>query len=174
MNEVKQIILEDGRKAEKIIEQETDKITTELWVEPLIPKKLEKRVVEFKKPFVHKREIEIIGEDGSIIEKRVESIDPEEKVQLREVVKVEQNNISAQSVGEENYITKDDFDNGIKMVINSLNNKKTETPSYNKVSAMEVMIGDKTKTEDQNNETLSMILCGIIAMLAATLLYNFL
>lgn len=85
--------LEDGRKAEKkvmqlAVDNEEQKIVTELWTEPKIEKKLSQRIVSYKKPLVYKREIETIDENtGDVLEKQVESLDSDVKVQYREVTK---------------------------------------------------------------------------------------
>ena len=52
MEERQNVFLEDGRRAEKVVQQNSDpssgeeKIVTEFWEEPKIEKKLTKRVVD--------------------------------------------------------------------------------------------------------------------------------
>jgi hypothetical protein len=89
MDNTESIRLEDGRRAERVVKADcSDEGTvtvTELYVEPKVEKKLSKRVVEYTRPVVHRREIHTIDETtGEIVETKVESIDPSVKMELRE------------------------------------------------------------------------------------------
>jgi hypothetical protein len=83
------IRLEDGRKGERhIIDEAGDdgsvKRTIELFVEPKIEKKLSKRVVEYTRPTIFKREIESIDEATGQVDHKIESVDPNVKMELRQ------------------------------------------------------------------------------------------
>ena len=177
------MMLEDGRKAEKVVTEVHDegKKVTELWVEPAIAKRLSKRVVEYTKPVVHRREVETVDEStGDVTERQVESIDPEVKMELREVIK-SNSSVSALSIEEPPcYVTQQameqTFKDGMMAVVKAL---KDDAPSYdsfdnsNKVSAMQAMVGEKVEsdTEDKKEQLVGMGLWTLIAGLAAVLVY---
>jgi len=110
----------DGRKGDKVVTASlTDagekKTVTEFWVEPKVEKRLSQRVVEFERPVVHRREIETVDEaTGTVVEKKVESIDPDVKMQLREHIAV-QHSVKAQSVDEDCdcHVTKEELQQGL-------------------------------------------------------------
>jgi hypothetical protein len=86
---VEQIRLRDGREAEeRVVEKLGDdgcivERVTEVHAEPVRPKLLEQRIVEKVRPIVYEREIDTI-KDGQVVEKKVESLDPEVKMELRQ------------------------------------------------------------------------------------------
>jgi len=91
---VESIRLRDGREAEeRVVEKLGDdgcvvERVTEVHAEPMRPKLLEQRVTEKVKPIVYEREIDTI-KDGQVVEKRVESLDPEVKMELRQHLALE-------------------------------------------------------------------------------------
>ena len=106
MDNKQAIRLEDGRKAERVVHEELNDAgeavtVTELFVEPKIEKKLAKRVVEYTRPVVHRREVETVDEaTGEVVERKVESIDPSVKMELREHV------VSSPKLEAESYVTR--------------------------------------------------------------------
>lgn len=175
------MMLEDGRKAEKVVTEVHDegKKVTELWVEPAIEKRLSKRVVEYTKPVVHRREVETVDEStGDVTERKVESIDPEVKMELREVIK-SNSSVSALSIEEPPcYVTQQameqTFQNGMVAVVRAIKDSiDSNDDSDNKVSAMQVMVGEKVEsdTEDKKEQLVGMGLWTLIAGLAAVLVY---
>jgi len=106
MDNKQAIRLEDGRKAERVVREELNDAgeavtVTELFVEPKIEKKLAKRVVEYTRPVVHRREVETVDEaTGEVVERKVESIDPSVKMELREHV------VSSPKLEAESYVTR--------------------------------------------------------------------
>ena len=106
------IRLEDGRHAERLVREDVNDsgeavTVTELFVEPKIEKKLAKRVVEYTRPVIHRREIETVDEaTGAVVDKKVESIDPSVKMELREhVVSVPK----AEEVSSQSYVTREEL-----------------------------------------------------------------
>lgn len=104
------IRLEDGRKGERHIIDETGedgsvKRTIEIYAEPKIEKKLSHRVVEYTRPTVFKREIEQVNEATGEIERRIESVEPNVKMELRE--HIVETPVSAQSQSE--MVTRDEL-----------------------------------------------------------------
>lgn len=106
MDNKETIRLEDGRRADRVVREELNDAgeavtVTELFVEPKIEKKLAKRVVEYTRPVVHRREVETVDEaTGEVVEKKVESIDPSVKMELREHV------VSNPKLEAESYVTR--------------------------------------------------------------------
>lgn len=81
--------LDDGRRAEKRVTEtisptgEAERVI-ELHVEDERPLKLQQRVVERRKPIVYEREIQTVGKDGNVVEKKVEAVEPRTPMQLVE------------------------------------------------------------------------------------------
>lgn len=106
MDNKEAIRLEDGRRADRIVREELNDTgeavtVTELFVEPKVEKKLAKRIVEYTRPVIHRREIETVDETtGNVVDKKVESIDPSVKMELREHI------VSAPKLEAESYVTR--------------------------------------------------------------------
>lgn len=146
------MFLEDGRRAEKVVQEIYDpssseeKIVTEIWEEPKIEKKLSKRVVDYKKPLVYKREIEFTDEAGEVIERKIESLEPESKLQLREHLKAQSTeSVSAQSV--EPYVTREELQGvvseGLMMLARTLKENNLKDPGVEKVSSYQAILDEK-------------------------------
>jgi hypothetical protein len=146
------MFLEDGRRAEKVVQSNIDpssseeKIVTEIWEEPKIEKKLSKRVVDYKKPLVYKREIEFTDETGEVIERKIESLEPESKLQLREHLKAQSTeSVSAQSV--EPYVTREELQGvvseGLMMLARTLKENNLKDPGVEKVSSYQAILDEK-------------------------------
>lgn len=186
MEEIKKhaLFLDDGRRAEKIVQEEGDaqtggtKTITEVWAEPKIEKKLTQRVVDYRKPVVHRREIEVVDENtGEVVERKVESIEPEVKMELREHIQTNAT-VSAQSANEcDCYVTQEDmqktFSEGFMAIARILKEKEPaeEEAPMGRVSALQVAIGDKVATATAKVDTWGLLLWGTIAVLAAAFVY---
>lgn len=106
---VQQLRLEDGRYAERHIKETDNEIVTELHVEPIRDKYLSERVTEKIKPVVYERSVEKVDASGLITERRVESLDPSERMQTVEHIGLA-NSVSAQSFNTGDcYVTKEDL-----------------------------------------------------------------
>lgn len=86
---IEKLSMEDGRQAERHIKEEgycedEQKRVIDLYVEPERPKRLAKRITEQRRPCVVRREIETVDENGDVIDRKVESVDPEDKMRLVE------------------------------------------------------------------------------------------
>ena len=102
---IEKLTMEDGRQAERHVKEEgyCDENQTrvvDLYVEPERPKHLAKRIVEKRRPCVFRREIETIDENGEVVDRKVESIDPEDKMELRSHIATV-NTLAAQSTEDE-------------------------------------------------------------------------
>lgn len=81
----KSFLLEDGRRAERVVKEEDGcegTKTIEVYAEPKIEMKLNQRIIEKKKPIVFERETEFLDENGEIVEKTVESMEPKVNMQV--------------------------------------------------------------------------------------------
>lgn len=103
--------LDDGRRAERrVTEQNCEdgqiERVVELHVEDERPLKLQQRVVEKSKPIVYERKIEKIDPiTGSVIDQKIESIEPKVQMQLVKHVQSSYDNVNAQSF-QEDHVTK--------------------------------------------------------------------
>lgn len=113
---VEKILLEDGRRAERHInETETEKVV-ELHVESERPLHIQQRLIERKKPIIYERTIETLDETGQIIDRKVESLEPNVQMELR-------SHIARTSVNNEKSITKDDLQQALTEVLKVKNNE---------------------------------------------------
>lgn len=185
------VYLEDGRRADKLVQEEVNavtgeaKIVTELWAEPKIDKKLTQRVVDYKRPVVYKREVESVDEaTGQVLERRVESIDPEVRRELREHIQT-QESVSAMSAEDCNcYVTQEDmqktFTEGFLTVakmmkeMNESDSDYIEPKSNHQVSTLQAMAAEKYEVANTwmtKLGSMGMVLWGAIAILLAIFLY---
>ena len=150
MNQDDKIVLEDGRKANRVVKEEVDpktgevKVITELWAEPKVSKILENRVIEYKKPVVHRREVEV-HENGTLLQKTVEADKPEPRLEIREQV------ISSAAVPEpanDCYVTKEDLEDILQGLVREFREYKEESaqPAVQAVSKVEAMMAEKAET----------------------------
>jgi len=174
------IHLEDGRLADKIVQETLDptsgesKIVTEIHAEPKIEKHLAQRITEVKKPVVVRREIENVDElTGEVVDRKVESIAPDVRMELREHI---QTNVSALGVKEDCdcYVTKEDMMEGFMAVARALNHDdvpvSVKATSVGKVSMQEV-VADKIEGTKIGMDLPGMLLWGTIAALSAVFVY---
>jgi len=174
------IHLEDGRKADKIVQETADPtsgestIVTEIHVEPKIEKHLAQRIVETKKPIVVRREIESVDEvTGEVVERRVESLAPEAKMELREHI---QTNASVAALGAKEdcdcFVTQEDmqrtFTEGFMAVARALN---SDAPMQSGNVTMQDIVADKVEGDAANSDWMGKVLWVSSAMLAALLVY---
>lgn len=178
MEDRQNVFLEDGRRAEKVIQLNSDpssgeeRIVTEFWEEPKIEKKLTKRVVDYKKPLVYKREIEFTDETGEVVEKKVESVESESKLELREHIKVapQVESLSVSNNQDASYVTREELQGvvseGIMMLARTL--KQNTSENVNKVSAQSIL-DEKYKTDtpvvnkDTTKDVILWIVLGLIS-----------
>lgn len=181
--DVVNVFLEDGRRAEKIVQSNLDpvsseeKIVTEIWEEPKIEKKLSKRVVDYKKPLVYKREIEFVDSSGEVVEKKVESLEPETKLELREHLKAQSaESVSAQSV--DPYVTREELQGvvseGLMMLARTLKENNLKDPNIDKVSSYQAIMEEKYAAPAKENQPVDLKntgLWGILGLITAAFIY---
>jgi len=102
----KEFLWEDGRRAEKIV-LDDDKCdgtrVTEVYVEPAVEKKLAQRIVERRKPIVYEREIETIDEvSGQVVDKVVEATEP--RAAMHVIERYAPEGVGAQSIVKKQHV----------------------------------------------------------------------
>jgi len=178
----KQVVyLEDGRRATKIVQEEDNvktgetKIVTEVWAEPKIDKKLTHRVVEHRKPVIHRREIETVDEEtGEVVERKVESIEPDVRMELREHIQTN-SSVGALSVDDcDCYITQADMQKtlteGLLAVTRALHDHEVESTCPATKVSLQSIIGEKIE-KSSGLDTVGITLCGAIAIVAGLFVY---
>lgn len=162
----KEITLEDGRKAERVVREDINHDTksgtriTEVWAEPKPPmKKLTQRVIENLEPIIARRELEMFDESGELISKEIESLEPHAKLQVVERL------VSSLAIEEEDtssdncYVTRDemrdDICEALKMVLKNGNGHHHHMGYANnknhcgkgQVSAMQTVLEDRMESK---------------------------
>lgn len=176
---IENFVMEDGRLAEKHVKDEGNQKVTDIYVEPKRNKNLAHRIIEKKANVVISREIETIDENtGEVIEKKVESCDPTDKMEVREHI-VASPSMYAQSVQEDPcYVTKQDLSRfagemasqtkeAILLATKALSaGHKNET-----VSAMQIAVGEKIEEQKATNSSKELFLYALVGLGAAAILY---
>lgn len=175
--QVEQIYLEDGREAERRVTDDGDERVLELYVEPPKPKPeklLNKRVIEKKRPVVYERVIETV-ENGEVVDRKVEALDPKVEMKLLEhhvpaqqaVVKsVPKKEVVAQ---EAKYVTHEELQQAILTAVKAVRRHDVaeekraapvaETPKL----SMQEVVGERV----EQSKTASIINIGLAALIAA-------
>lgn len=159
-NNVEKWILEDGRKAEKTVqenqigENECERVT-EIKMEEERPLKVQQRIVEKVKPFVYERRIETIdSKTGEVIDQKVEAID-----------------VSIQSNASNEYVTKQEM---IEAIVTAM--KSTRKEDCSKLNSLGIADSIANKIEptkySQKDILLIVIILAQIFGLAYLLLWN--
>ena len=180
------MFLEDGRRAEKVVQLNLDpssseeRIITEIWEEPKIEKKLAKRVVDYKKPLVYKREIEFVDSSGEIVERKVESLESEAKLEVREHLKAASfDSVSAQSV-DPPYVTREELQGvvseGLMMLARTLKENNLKDPGVDKVSSYQTLMEEKYapavgSKEEKPLDVKNLGLWAILGMISSAFIY---
>ena len=183
MEEIKKTTfhLEDGRLADKVVQTLSDpatgedKIVTEVYAEPKPVKKLSQRVIEIKKPVIVRREFEEVDDEGAIVSRRVETTEPEVRMELREHI-MTNNSVSAQSVDDCNcFVTADEmkkcFTDGLIAVARAMKEEPgvaMQSVEEPKASNPVSVIGDKLNgfTKNLSGSALWIVAGALAAVLA--------
>jgi len=124
--------LDDGRRAERRVTENTSENgqserVVELHVEDERPLRLQQRVVEKSKPIVYERKVETLDPmTGSVVEQRVESIEPKVQMQLVEHI-ASASTVAAQNVEDDCdcHVTKDEM---IDTIVAAIKATRGEAP----------------------------------------------
>jgi hypothetical protein len=176
-NNTEKWTLEDGRKAEKRVQENinhadlTSEKVVELHMQDERPLKLKQRVIEKSKPIIYERKIETVDDAGNVVDVKIESAEPRVPMQLVEHISAA-NSFAAQGckkVCHPKGLTKEDMIEAITMAIKSV---KSSDVCESRISSLGIadQIAEKVN-EDSNNGVTNKILIGVIIVLAAGLGY---
>lgn len=178
-------VLSDGRRAEFRVKDDGETRIVETLAEPKLPKKLENRVIEKRRPVVVERTVQNIDpESGVIKEEIVESIDPpESKMQKVRHIVSEATEVSAMSLKENDcdcVMSKEEVIETVVAAVKALkeDNSKlseedyyAEEPKKRKVSAMQTMVGERAEQSNKKESNVRLIVLSLIAAEIAALAY---
>lgn len=137
MKEVNANLLDDGRRIQKIssviVDESTgeEKAVFENWEEPDFSKKLTKRVTSYKKPLIYKREVEVFDVNGDLVEKKVEALEDETKlneVKAQSFQITTNQNLGVTTPVENQFVTKAELNESLMKLARVLNNTQQEAP----------------------------------------------
>jgi hypothetical protein len=169
--------LEDGRRAERrVVENKLEngqsERVIELHVEDERPLRLQQRVIEKTKPIVFERRTEIVDpQNGSVLEQKVESIEPKVKMQLVDHI-VKNNQVDAQSVPSESNVLKEEMvDTLVAAIKAKLDSQSVQNPNFSgKLKTFG--LADEVAERVQNKfSTKDMLLMGVVAAQIIGLIY---
>ncbi len=180
--------LEDGRRAERrVTEQNTEdgqvERVVELHVEAERPMMLQKRVIEKSKPIVYERMVETVDpKTGLVVDQKVESIEPQIKMQLVEHIAVA-DNAEVQSMSSDCHVTKEEMIETIIAAIKAnrdLANRDLVTtvdaqsvPSTDLSNRLKSLgLADEIATRVESFSTREKIIYGVIAFQFAYIAYS--
>jgi len=171
---VEPITLEDGRRAERKTVKTFDPKTregievVETSVEPKVNLRLARREITKTRPVVHRRETELVDEEsGEVLQREVESIDPEVKMEVRERV------VSAASLPEKPevpFVTREELREDITHAMCVFDRKVNGDYAVSAQSMVEERLGGKSGTSWFNVAlvaTMGALIAGIIWVLVA-------
>ncbi|RDJ35612.1 MAG: hypothetical protein DWQ19_12405 [Crenarchaeota archaeon] len=184
-----QVHFEDGRRADKVVQELSNpstgegQVVTEFFVEPKVEKKLAKRVVETRKPVVVKREIEEVDEStGEVLSRKVESTEPEVRMELREHIQTNQAVALNAANDCDCYVTMEDmkkcFVEGFAAVARGMKDDDVAVQSHDGEKAegvrMQSVVGERLQEKAKgfmNYVSENTVLWLVIGGLAAVLVY---
>jgi hypothetical protein len=174
--------LDDGRRAERRVMEnkmengQCEKVI-ELHIEDERPLRLQQRVVEKSKPIVFERRIETVDpQNGSVVEQKVESIEPKVQMQLVEHISTS-SSVSAQAVPDRHVTREEMIDSivaAIKATRESQSVQSQSVPSGSDFAGKLNSLGlaDEIAGRVQSGmSTKDMLLMGIIAAQVLGLVY---
>lgn len=170
---------EDGRVGEKVIKEVSGKdgkrtVFEELWVEPKIEKRLAKKVAKHYRPVVHMIETEIIDEETQeVLDRKVESIDHESKMEVRRHITSEVSLSSATDENDNPYVTRQELHDALVTAFGTLQDNDDYDLDYDldldadvdePVSAQALIAEHLNGKKDSNLATgVLMSICGILS-----------
>lgn len=166
MEEIKieKIYLEDGREAERHIKEEAEQTIFEIYAEPPrtnTEKKLSKRIIEKTKPMVYERVIETI-EDGKVIDRKVESINPKVDMKLIEHHVCKKAAEKAVEPSAVDPVTHEDLQKAVLSAVKAITKlNSVENDASTKVSAQQLI-----EEKIQKSKTKSWVSIALVAFIA--------
>jgi hypothetical protein len=172
MKNVEKIMMEDGRMAERrvTVDGNGDK-HIELWAEEPRNLKLESRIVEKHATIVSERKIEMVNEDGEIVNVKVESVDPKSRMELvQHIGLATDKNVSK-------YATKDELKEVVVAAVSeiqaqSMNVDAQQIAPFPPQPFMNAQSVVASNVENKSWGTMDMVLMGVVAVAAIALAYT--
>lgn len=161
MNEnIEKWVLEDGRRAEKVVLENTlgEEVerTTEIRVDEDRPKNVQQKIIEKIKPVVYERTTKIIDvSTGEPVEEKVESAD----LRLREK-------------NDNSFVTRNEMIDAIVAALKSVGCNKNETKNYSNPGALKSLgLANQIEAESKSISKKDIILLGVIIAQIIGLIY---
>ena len=166
MKNVEKIMMEDGRMAERrvTVDDNGDK-HIELWSEEPRNLKLESRIVEKHATIVSERKIEMVNDEGEIVNVKVESVDPKSRMELvQHIGLATDKNVSK-------YATKEELKEVVIAAVSEIQAQGTIAPFPPQpfMNAQSVVASNVERNSGWS--TMDMALAGVVAVAAAALVY---
>ncbi len=172
-NEVKveKIRMEDGRHAERHVRDNGDEVVVEIHVEPEREMKLSHRVIEKKKPIVYERAVEKFNSTGEVVERKVESLDSEPKLEVRSQVerlkpKFEKDAEEKAATSPQRFVTRDELKDALVAALNVQQGVKKKMPVARKLTAAKE-VESRVQAQEKPSWKRIAIVAVIIAQLVA-------
>jgi len=161
MNEnIEKWVLEDGRRAEKVVLENTlgEEVerTTEIRVDEDRPKNVQQKIIEKIKPVVYERTTKIIDvSTGEAVEEKVESAD----LRLR-------------GENDNSFVTRNEMIDAIVAALKSAGCNKNETKNYSNPGALKSLgLANQIEAESKSISKKDIILLGVIIAQIIGLIY---
>ena len=158
---IEKFVMEDGRKAERhlhtVEENGEVKHITEHFVEEARPMELAKRVIEVERPLIVERYVEVLDEQGNVVDKTKEVVNGGEEMKMSDGV------------------TKEELQEAIMRAVSLVQGGSCDHKCDHEchddapVSAMQAEVAKRVESKSSN--TLDIALWIVIAGLGATLAY---
>ncbi|MHA2043222.1 MAG: hypothetical protein ACW99G_00425 [Candidatus Thorarchaeota archaeon] len=172
----KHVWTEDGRSGEKRVKEVVGNdgsktIYEELWVEPKQEKRLSTRLTKHIRPVVHTIETELIDEETQeILDRKIESIDHDSKMEIRRHIKSEQT-LVAQSTDDCSYVTRDELKDAIVQAVKAVHDSddcgdyEVEGYSEESINAQSVLEEKYDSSNDSNGGVWTIVLVSACVVL---------
>lgn len=177
---INKIYLEDGREAERHVQEDENEKVVEIYVEPpqQKPEKLlNKRIIEKKRPIIYERIIETL-DNGEVVDRKIETLDPKIDYKaletyvpiVKEAEKTQPFNNEfltkehiQQIIDEaiEKYATKEDMQQAVLTTVKTLR-KHEENPVVEKLSMQKIV-----EERVGQSKTVSMVNIGLAVLIVS-------
>jgi len=171
--EVKQLTLDDGRRAERHVSHDGGNEVVEIFAEERRPLKMEKRIIREHKQIVSKETHETI-KDGEVSHIEVRSLEPEVPLQVRERIGL----VDHHKVVDGDYVRKDEIgqivadsvvtgvaalmDNGV-VHHGVVHHDVEDKPMFHAQSVVENNVAEKKKSDGMANVVMGVLLVAQLA-----------
>jgi hypothetical protein len=167
--EVKQLTLDDGRRAERHVSHDSGNEVVEIFAEERRPLKMEKRIIREHKQIVSKETHETI-KDGEVSHIEVRSLEPEVPLQVRERIGL----VDHHKVVDGDYVRKDEIGQivadsvvtGVAALMDNMDHPvvhEDKQPMFHAQSVVENNVAEKKKSDGMANVVMGVLLVAQLA-----------